>query len=207
MYLYIFRILFHPQMGEREFTHLANAEICMMKNEINKLCYECGEGRLHIDAKSGSTEFVELVLNHGAHIDIVQPKPLHTSIVYRHENTAAYLILRQRNYKRYNDINAIAVFAFGMDRLDFVNKAKEKCLVLLKAADVDTNKIESYYRTCFNYACARGDTEVAKLLLHYGLEVGVDFTDFYYTRALGAAARNGHKDTIEFLVKLGSDSS
>jgi len=210
-------------VGELDLTHLdkhdylcpsvrdgiANAERSLTKNEINKLrfeCYDyCGESRLHIDAITGSTEFVKLLVNHGAHIDIVQPKvgetPFHTSIVYRHKNTAAYLILQ----KKRRNIHVIAVFAFGMDRLDFVNKYKKKFLVLLKAADVDTNKIESYYRTCFNYACARGDTEVAKLLLHCGLEVGVDFTDFYYTRALSAAARNGHKDTIEFLVKLGSD--
>ena len=156
---------------------------------------------LHIAAIKGQTQIAELLVQHGAAVDMCDPggrTPLHWACIFGH--TASVKLLLQHHA----DIDIST--SGGETPLHLACTRGHIAIVkLLLQHQADVNISTSGGWTPLHWTCISGHTAVVKLLLQHQADVNISTSDG--RTPLMAACYFGHTDTAIHLLQSGADAT
>lgn len=123
---------------------------------------------LHLAARAGSSQLVEVLLNSGATPNSLtrtsSTTPLHLACMHAAANEEAYLRIMQLLISRKADVNAIDYQ--GATPLHVAAKGNVQCAAnaLLQTPAMDASVRDKQQRSALQWACILGHSEMAKLL-------------------------------------------
>ena len=159
---------------------------------------ENGRSPLLLASKDGSLDTVRMLVKTGADASATDNKGatcLSLAAYFGHTETVRYLLCLPEV-----DVNQSCNRGFTALHLGVIQTYSDVVEVLINAgADVEA-KSEGVGRTPLHCACEVGEREIVRMLLEARADVCA--TDSDGDRCLALAARNGHTETVRYLVGL-----
>ncbi|OQA31190.1 MAG: Ankyrin repeats (3 copies) [Betaproteobacteria bacterium ADurb.Bin341] len=155
--------------------------------------FENGKTLLHYAANRGYVEIVQLLLEHGAKLDVQDKNkktPLHEAMAYHHDKVARLLIEKGANVNLRDKEGKTPLFS-----IVFMD-GKERNLALARLFIQKGYKLKTPDADLLNQTIRRGHQETALLLL----QNGIPFSD----GTLASAAAMGFEDIFNFLLQKGA---
>lgn len=172
-----------------------------------------GRCALHLAAASGKREFIQVLVDHGAKLNLTDRwgrTPLDDALAQDHSDAMQYLEslgavhgsgvggpFRPQTLDPKSSIAILLQYAADGD----VARVKS----LLDSKDVDVDACDYDKRTSLHLAASEGRLEVIKLLCSRG--ANVNLMDRWGNRCLNDAIRSAHPDCVAYLKQRGAEEN